>query len=106
MNDLAEIKDRVKATVHLADYIIGDGVSLTGGPVEFRGLCPFHLEKNPSFTVNVDKRFFHCFGCGASGDLFEFVMRRKGLDFMGALKLVANHVGIALPERRMYQPQQ
>ncbi len=104
MSDLSEVKDRIKAAVNLADYIIASGAPLTGGPVEFKACCPFHPEKTPSFTVNVDKRLFHCFGCGASGDIFDYVMRTKGLDFMGALKLVANHVGIALPERRVYQP--
>ena len=104
MNELSEIKERVKALVSLADHVIASGVLLTGGPVEFKGLCPFHSEKTPSFTVNAEKRLFHCFGCGASGDVYEFEMRRKGFDFMGALRLVANSVGIALPEKRVYQP--
>ena len=104
MNDYPEIKERVKATADLAEYIIGSGVPLKGGPVEFQALCPFHSEKTPSFTVNTEKRIFHCFGCKASGDIFEYVMRTKGLDFMGSLKLVANSVGIALPEPRVYHP--
>jgi DNA primase len=104
MSDPNEPKERVKSTVNLADYIVASGVQLKGGPVEFTGLCPFHKEKTPSFTVNVDKRFFHCFGCGVTGDVFEYVMRTKGLDFVGALKLVANSVGISLPEPRVYQP--
>jgi hypothetical protein len=103
MSDLSEVKERVKTTVNLADYIIASGVPLNGGPVEFKALCPFHNEKTASFSVNVEKRLFHCFGCGASGDVFAYVMRAKGLDFMTALKLVANSVGIALPERRVYQ---
>lgn len=106
MNDLTEIKDRVKDAADLADFINREGVSLAGGPVEYKGLCPFHQEKTPSFTVNVEKRLFHCFGCAASGDVFEFVMRKKGLDFMGALKLVANSVGISLPDPRLYQPRE
>ena len=104
MNDFSEIKDRVKTAVNLADYIIASGVPLKGGPNEFKACCPFHSEKTPSFTVNVEKRLFHCFGCEANGDVYEYVMRTKGLDFIGALKLVANSVGIALPERRVYQP--
>lgn len=104
MSEISEMKDRVKASVNLADFIIASGMPLTGGPVEFKALCPFHPDKNPSFTVNVEKRFFQCFGCGVSGDVFEFVQRTKGLDFMAALKLVANSVGIAVPEPRIYQP--
>src|SRR4051812_13377280 len=104
MSDLAGIKERVKGAVNLAEYIKASGVQLQGGPVEFKGLCTFHNEKTPSFTVNVEKQIFHCFGCGVSGDVFEYVMRTKGLNFTGALKLVANSVGIAVPERRVYQP--
>ena len=104
MNDQSEIKERVKAAVNLADYIIASGVPLKGGPVEFKACCPFHVEKTGSFTVNEDKRLFHCFGCGASGDVFDYVMLTRGLDFTGALKLVANSVGISLPECRIYQP--
>ena len=103
MNDHSEIKERVKSAVNLAD-LIGRDLKLTGGPNEFKGLCRFHSEKTPSLTVNVGKQLFHCFGCGASGDAIEYVMLTKGLDFMGALKLLANEVGIALPERRLYQP--
>lgn len=104
MNEFSEIKERVKAAVNLAEYIIASGVPLTGGPNEFKGLCPFHTEKTASLTVSVEDRFFHCFGCRVSGDVFEFVMRTKGLGFAGALKLVANSVGIAVPERRVWQP--
>jgi len=104
MNEFSELKDRVKQTVDLADFIARDGVRLTGGPVEWKGLCPFHEEKTPSFTVNSAERFFHCFGCGVNGDVYEYSMRKKGLDFVNALKLVANSVGISVPERRIYQP--
>lgn len=107
MNDLTEIKVRVKEAIDIADYIRGAGVALTGGPVEWKGLCPFHQEKTPSFTVNTEKRLFKCFGsCGASGDVFEFVQRTKGTDFMGALKMLANQAGIAIPENRIYQPRE
>lgn len=105
MTDFSEIKERVRDTVNLADFIDACGVKLTGGPVEWKGLCPFHSEKTASFTVNTEKNIFHCFGCQASGDVFEFVMRTKGLDFMGALKLVANGVGVSLPEKT-FQPRE
>jgi DNA primase len=104
MNDLSEIKDRVKNSVHLAEFITREGVPMKGGPVEWKALCPFHPEKTPSFSVNSQEGFFCCFGCQAKGDVFEFVMRRKGLDFMNALKYVANGVGVSVPEKRIYQP--
>ena len=102
MNSLSEIKERVKSAISLADYVVASGVPLKGGPPEFKGLCPFHFEKTPSFTVNVTKGLFHCFGCGVSGDLFEFVMRTKGLDFMGALKLTRSRIGTS-PLVLLYQ---
>jgi twinkle protein len=104
MNDFSEIKERVKDSVNLADWVSNAGVRLAGGPVEFKGLCPFHSEKTASFSVNVEKRIWHCFGCSQTGDVFDFEMKRKGLDFMSALKLVANVVGVSVPEKRMYQP--
>jgi len=65
---------------------------------DYSGLCPFHKEKSPSFHVSGEKQLFHCFGCGAGGDLVQFVMRAEGLDFVEALKLLAERAGIELPE--------
>ncbi|MGI6701392.1 MAG: DNA primase [Christensenellales bacterium] len=62
------------------------------------GLCPFHHEKTPSFSVNTDGQFYHCFGCGASGDVIKFVMEVEGLDFMDAVKMLASLAGMQLPE--------
>jgi hypothetical protein len=97
MND--DLKERVKLAVNLADWIERDGIPLKGGPREFKALCPFHPEKTPSFTVvNKDSGwFFYCHGCTAQGDIFEWIMRRKGLAFPQALRLAANSVGIAVP---------
>ncbi len=64
----------------------------------YTGLCPFHNEKTPSFHVSPDKQLFHCFGCGAGGNLIQFVMRIEGLDFRDALKTLADRAGMALPE--------
>lgn len=110
MNDRDEIKNRVKALANLADWIRGEGVPLLGGPTEFKAKCPFHEDRSPSFTVfHKDGGWaFHCFGCEASGDIFEWVMRRRGVDFPAALRLVANSVNVALPEARarIYQPEE
>src|SRR5690348_11017714 len=64
---------------------------------EATGLCPFHNEKTPSFTVNEDKGFFHCFGCGAHGDVIGFVMRTENLSFPEAVERLANEAGLQLP---------
>ncbi len=64
---------------------------------EWSGLCPFHAEKSPSFTVNDDKGFFHCFGCGAHGDVITFTMRALNLDFLEAVKGLAEEAGLEVP---------
>ncbi len=71
---LEEIRNRVPLS-----GVVGRSVRLIKRGREFTGLCPFHNEKSPSFTVNDDKGFFHCFGCGAHGDVIGFVMRNGGL---------------------------
>ena len=63
------------------------------------GLCPFHAEKTPSFGVSPDKQLFHCFGCGAGGDLIDYVVRLEGLEFPDAVRLLADACGVQLPER-------
>ena len=63
------------------------------------GLCPFHADKRPSFTVSPSKQLFHCFGCGAGGDLFRFVMQRESIGFPEAVQLLARKAGIPLPDR-------
>ena len=63
------------------------------------GLCPFHNEKTPSLVVVEEKGFFHCFGCGAHGDLMVFVMRRENLSFPRAVERVAKELGLSLPPR-------
>ncbi|KAB2954579.1 DNA primase [Heliorestis acidaminivorans] len=64
----------------------------------FVGLCPFHQEKTPSFSVSQDKQFFHCFGCGTGGDVFTFVMLQENLTFPESLKKLAEQAGVSLPE--------
>jgi DNA primase len=64
------------------------------------GLCPFHSEKDPSFTVDQDKQFFHCFGCGQGGDVFTLVMEKENMSFPEAVEFLANRYNITLPEKR------
>lgn len=81
----------------IIDYV-SQYVSLKKSGRDYSGLCPFHNEKTPSFHVSQEKQLFHCFGCGASGNLVQFVMRTENLDFVDALKLLADRAGIIIPE--------
>jgi len=78
--------------------IVQEYVSLKRAGASYKGLCPFHSEKTPSFTVNPDKGFFHCFGCGASGDVFKFVELQESVGFVEAVKTIAQKAGVPLPE--------
>jgi DNA primase len=76
--------------------LIGEHVDLRKTGSHYKGLCPFHAEKTSSFTVNREKQMFRCFGCGASGDVFAFVMKRQNLEFPEAVMLLAERAGIEL----------
>jgi len=78
--------------------VIQDYVSLKKTGATYKGLCPFHGEKTPSFHVNKDKGFFHCFGCGAGGDVFKFLELRESVQFPDAVKMLAQRFGMTLPE--------
>ena len=81
----------------IIDYV-SQYVQLKKSGRDYSGLCPFHHEKTPSFHVSQEKQLFHCFGCGASGNLVQFVMRTENLDFIDSLKLLADKAGIVIPE--------
>lgn len=89
--------DDIRARIGLAD-VIGKSVKLTRKGREHSGLCPFHNEKTPSFTVNEEKGFYHCFGCGAHGDILSFVMNTQGLSFPEAVERLASDAGLEIPE--------
>ncbi|MEE8284347.1 MAG: DNA primase [Alphaproteobacteria bacterium] len=88
--------DEIRARIGLADRIARK-VKLTKRGREFSGLCPFHNEKTPSFTVNEDKGFFHCFGCGAHGDVIGFVMRTENSSFPEVVERLAEEAGLEVP---------
>ena len=90
--------DEIRARIPL-EGVIGKRVRLLRRGRELLGLCPFHKEKTPSFTVNEDKGFFHCFGCGAHGDVIGFVMRDEGLSFPEAVERLAGDAGLSMPAR-------
>src|SRR5262245_21364350 len=89
---LDEIRNRLSVS-----EVVGRRVRLTKAGREYKGLCPFQPEKTPSFTVNDDKGFFHCFGCGAHGDAIGFTMRAEGLEFRDAVERLAGLAGLELP---------
>lgn len=92
-----EVINEVFSSVDIVD-IVSQYVQLKRNGRDYSGLCPFHAEKSPSFHVSPDKQLFHCFGCGASGNAAQFIMRAEHLDFVEALKSMAERAGIELPE--------
>ena len=87
--------------------VIGEYVRLTkGGAQSFKGLCPFHKERTPSFNVQAAQQFFHCFGCGQSGDVFTFVQKIENVSFPEAVRTVAQKCGIPLPKREFSSPEE
>jgi DNA primase len=78
--------------------VISDYVSLRKAGTSYKGLCPFHGEKSPSFNVNRDRGFFHCFGCGVGGDVFKFIELKEQVGFMDAVRQLAQRFGIPVPE--------
>lgn len=89
--------DELRARLTLSD-IVGKRVRLTRAGREFKACCPFHKEKSPSFTVNDTKGFYYCFGCGAKGDVVNFVMQHDNLEFIPAVELLASEAGMAVPQ--------
>ena len=87
--------DDIRFNTDIAD-LIGGYINLKKMGPTLKALCPFHKEKTPSFTVNHQKQFFHCFGCGAGGDAFSFVMKYEGVDYPTAIKILAERAGIAI----------
>jgi DNA primase len=97
MTTLSDFKETVRQQADIV-RVIGDYIQLRkSGAQNFTGLCPFHGEKTPSFSVHATRQFFHCFGCGKSGDVFKFVQEREQISFPEAVKLVAEKMGIPLP---------
>src|SRR5436190_1969350 len=88
--------DELRARTVLSS-IIAPSVKLIRAGREWKACCPFHNEKSPSFYVNDDKGFYHCFGCGAHGDAIRWLTEQRGLGFMDAVKELAGEAGLELP---------
>ncbi len=104
MTDSSDFKETVKLQADIV-RIVGDYVKLKkAGAQNYSGLCPFHNEKTPSFSVHATRQFYHCFGCGVSGDVFSFVQKIENITFLEAVKAVAQKLGIALPKATFSSP--
>lgn len=90
-----EVIEKIKDTADIVN-IVSDYVQLKKSGSNYIGLCPFHNEKTPSFTVSESKQIFHCFGCGEGGDALKFIMKRENLDFLDAIKFLGDKLGIEI----------
>ncbi len=95
MNDIKDIIEEIKSRCDIAN-IISSYINIKPSGTNYKGLCPFHGEKTPSFYINTSKQIYKCFGCGEGGDVINFVMRIENLDFMDAVKLLADRCGIEI----------
>lgn len=91
--------EEIKARIDLADLIASYGVAVKTAGASKKACCPFHHEKTPSFNINEAKGFYHCFGCGESGDAFKFVQKMEGLTFVEAVKKLAEQCGVKIEQR-------
>ena len=104
MTDATDFKEIVKQQADIV-RVVGDYVKLKkAGAQNYSGLCPFHNEKTPSFSVHATRQFYHCFGCGVSGDVFSFVQKIENVTFPEAVRAVAQKLGIALPKASFSSP--
>ncbi len=100
-----ESKDRVRDAVDFVELVSARTELRRAGPARYEGLCPFHEERSPSFGIDPTQKVYYCFGCQASGDVFTFVQETEGVDFKGALELLADRFGVEL-EREEEDPKQ
>jgi DNA primase len=100
-NILNEIQDKCDIVEVISGY-----VSLKPSGRNFKACCPFHHEKTPSFVVSPDKQIYHCFGCNSGGNVFNFIKEHEKIDFIEAVKMLAEKTGVKLPEYRSYDDQE
>ena len=93
-----QIVERIREQVDIV-AVIGGHVGLKRSGKQYKGLCPFHDEKSPSFYVDPVRHTFKCFGCGAWGDVFDFIQKSEGVSFMSAVRTLGARVGVAMPDQ-------
>lgn len=94
-----KILEEIKSRLDIVDFI-SDYVDLKKAGQNYKGLCPFHSEKTPSFIVSPDKQIYHCFGCGEGGNIFSFIMRHDNITFPEAIKILARRAGVNIREKK------
>ena len=105
MAEAGSFADRVKQQADIV-RVVGEYVQLKKAGQNFRGLCPFHSEKSPSFNVHPTRQIYHCFGCGKGGDVFSFVMEMEKCEFPDAIRIVAEKCGITIPRPKERSPEE
>src|SRR5215472_4307458 len=105
MAEAGSLAEKVKQQADIV-RVIGEYLPLKKAGQNFRGLCPFHAEKTPSFNVHPTKQIYHCFGCGQGGDVFKFVMEMEKCAFPEAIRIVAEKCGIAIPRPKERSPEE
>jgi len=105
MAEAGSFAEKVKQQADIV-RVVGEYVPLKKAGQNFRGLCPFHAEKTPSFNVHPTKQIYHCFGCGQGGDVFKFVMEMEKCAFPEAIRIVAEKCGIAVPRQKERSPEE
>ena len=93
----SEVIAEVRSRANILE-VVSEHVTMKRSGLNYIGRCPFHDEKSASFSVRPDKGFFHCFGCNEKGDVFAFIMKKKGLEFTDAVRELAHKYGVALVE--------
>ena len=102
-HNYSNFTDELRARLSVVD-VVGRVVPLTRKGQNYWGCCPFHNEKTPSFSVNEEKGFFHCFGCGEHGDIISFTMKHNNMDFKSAITELANMAGLKMPDYKPRDP--
>ena len=97
---IQQVKDRAEIL-----EVIGGVTQVKKAGRNYLALCPFHNEKTPSFNINPDNQYYHCFGCGASGDVISFVQNHENVDFVDAVKMLADRYGVVIQESQNYSPE-
>src|SRR5437667_10235316 len=105
MPEAVSVAEQVKQQADIV-RVVGEYVRLKKTGKNYSGLCPFHQEKTPSFTVSPIKQIFYCFGCGKGGDVYNFVMDMEKCEFPEAVKVVAEKCGIAIPRQKERSPEE
>ena len=102
-DDFTAFKEEVKNRVDIVD-VIGEFIELKKRGINYVGSCPFHNETKPSFNINRERQFYHCFGCDKGGDVINFLMDITGMSFIEALKQLAERAGLKMPEKHTHDP--